>query len=71
MIKETEDLDLSSHRVRPVVELTAPQRKISLEQTHRTYRLPGIDDAFPDKTKSNRETLKATQTGASKLQPNL
>ena len=39
-IKETEDLDLSSHPVRPVVELTTPQRKATLEQTEQTDRLP-------------------------------
>ena len=34
IIKETEDLDLSSFPVRPVVELTTPQRNATLEQTH-------------------------------------
>ena len=67
-IKETEDLDLSSHSVRPVVELTTPQRNVTLEQTKQTDRLPGIDDR-KDKTKSNREMLKATQMGMSRLQP--
>ena len=54
IIKETEDLDL--------VELTTPQRNATLEQTQQTDRLHGIDDR-KDKTKSNREMLKATQTG--------
>ena len=40
IIKETEDLDLSSHPVRPVVELTTPQRNATLEQTQQTDRLP-------------------------------
>ena len=70
IIKETEDLDLSSHPVRPVVELTIPQRNVTLEQTQRTDRLPGIDDR-KDKTKSNREMLTATQMVMSKLQPKL
>ena len=35
-VKETEGLDLSSHPVRPVVELTTPQRNVTLEQTQRT-----------------------------------
>ena len=68
--RETEDLDLSSHPLRPLVELTTPQRNVTLEQTQQTDRLPGIDDR-KDKTKSNREMLKATQMGISKLQPKL
>ena len=68
LIKETEDLDLSTHPVRPVVELITPRRKVTLEQTQRTDRLPGIDGQ-KDKNKSNREMLKATQMGISKLQP--
>ena len=68
MIRETEDLDLSSHPVRPVVELTTPQRNVTLEQTQLTDRLLGIDDR-KDKTQSNWEMLEATQMGMSKLQP--
>ena len=70
VIKETEDLDLSFHPVRPLVELTTPQRNATLEQTQQTDRLPGIDDR-KDKTKSNREMLKATQMEMRKLQPKL
>ena len=70
LIKETEALDLSSHPVRPVVALTTPQRKITLEQTQQTDRFPGIEYR-KDKTKSNREMFKATQMGMSKLQPKL
>ena len=70
IIKDTEDLDLSSHPVRLVVELTTPQIIVTLEQTQRTDNLPGIDDR-KDKTKSNREMRKATQMGMSKLQPKL
>ena len=70
IIKETEDLDLSTHPVRPVVELTVPKRNGTLEQTQRTDRLPGIDDR-KDKTKPNSDMLKATQMGMSKLQPKL
>ena len=44
IIKKTEDLDLSTHPVRPVVKLGIPQRNVTLEQTTRTDRLPGIDD---------------------------
>ena len=40
---EETDLDQSSHPVRPVVELTTPQRNITLEQMHLTDRLLGID----------------------------
>ena len=58
IIKETEDLDLSSHPVRPVVELTTPQKKkVTLEQTQQTDRLPGIDDR-KDKTKSKKKMLR-------------
>ena len=70
IIKKTEDVDLSSHPKRPVVELTTSQRNVSLEQTQQTDRLPVIDDR-KDKTKSNRERRKATQMGMSKLQPKL
>ena len=69
-IKETEDLDLSSHPVRAVVELTTPQKNVTLEQTQQTDRLRGIDDRRY-KTKSSREMIKATQMGMSKLQPKL
>ena len=68
IIKETEYLDLSSHPVRHVIELTTPQRNVTLERTQRTDRLPGIDDR-KDKTKLNNEILKATEMGISKLQP--
>ena len=67
-MKESDDPELSSHPVRPVVEQTAPQRNVTLEQTQQIDRLPVIDDR-KDKTKSNRETLKGTQMGVSKLQP--
>ena len=70
LIEETEDLDLSSHPVRPVVELTTPQRNATLEQTLQTDRLPGIDDR-KDKTKSSGEMLEATQMVMSKLQPKI
>ena len=69
-IKETEGQDLSFHPVRPVVELTTPQRIVTLEQTQRIEHLPGKDD-WKDKTKSNRQMLTATQMGTSKLQPKL
>ena len=70
IVKETEDPDLSAHRVRPVVELTTQQRNVSLAQTQRTDRLPGIHNQ-KDKTNPNRETLIATRMGLSKLQPKL
>ena len=59
IIKETEDLDLSSHPVTHVAEQTTPERNATLEQMHRTDRLPGIDGR-KDKTKPNREMLKTT-----------
>ena len=65
----TEDLDLSSHPVRHMVEITTPQRNTILEQTQQTDRLHGIDDR-EDRTKVNRTMLKMIQTGTSKLQPN-
>ena len=70
IFRETEDLQLSSHTVRPVVELSTPQRNVTLEQTQQTDRLPGIDER-KDKTKSNREMRKATQMGMSMLQAKL
>ena len=69
-IKATEDLYLSSHPVRHVVELTTPQRNVNFEQTQRTDRLSGRDDR-KDNTKSYREMTKATQVGMSKPQPKL
>ena len=70
IIRETEGLDLSSHPVRPVVELITPQRNVTSEQMQLTDRLLGIQGR-KDKTKSNREMLKATQMGLLKLQPKL
>ena len=70
IIKETEDLDLSSRPVRHVVEPTTPQTNATLEQTQQIDRLPGIDDQ-KDKTKSSKEMHKATQMGMSKLKPKL
>ena len=70
LIRKTEDLDLSSHPVRPVVKLTTPQRNVTLEPTQPRDRLPGIDNQ-KDKTKSNREMLKASQMGMFKLQAKL
>ena len=69
-ISKREDLDLSSHPAIPVVELTTPQRNVTSEPRQRTKRLPGVHDR-KDKTKSNREMLKATQMGMFKLQPKL
>ena len=68
LIKKTENPDLSTHLVRPVVKLTTPQRNFTLEQPQRTDRLPGVNDR-KNKTKSNREMLKANQNGMFKLQP--
>ena len=63
-------LDPFSHPVRHVAERTTPQRDATLEQTQQTDRRPGIDGR-KDKTKPNRELLKITRMGMSKLQPNL
>ena len=70
IIKETEDLDLSSHSVRHVVEPITPQRNATLEQTQQIDHLPGIDDQKA-KTKTSKEMHKTTQMGMSKLQPKL
>ena len=70
IIKETENLDLSFRPVRHVAEQTTPQRDATLEQMQQTDRLPGIERRR-DKTKPNREILKITRMGTSKLQPNL
>ena len=70
IIRKTEDLDLSSQPVSPVVELTTPQGNVTLEQTQRTDRLPGID-GWKEKTKSGKEMHIATPMGMSKLQPKL
>ena len=70
LIKKTEDLDLSTQTVIPVVKLPTPQRNVILEQTQRTDRILVTDDR-KEKTMSNREMLKTTQMGMSKLQPKL
>ena len=70
IIKETENLDLSSHPVRHVAEPTTPRRDATLEQTQRTDRHLEINGR-KDKTKLNRELLKITQMEVSRLQPNL
>ena len=70
IIKETGKPDLFSRPVRHVAERTTPQRDATLEQTQRTDRLHEIDGR-KDKTKLNRELLKITRMGMSKLQPNL
>ena len=59
IIKKTENLHLSAHLLRPVANLTTPQRNVTLEQTQLLDRLLGIDGR-KDKTKSSREMLKAT-----------
>ena len=53
-IKKTEDPDLSTHPVRPVVKLNPPQRNVTLEQTQRTDRFSGTDDS-KDRIRSNKE----------------
>ena len=70
IIRETEDLDLSSQPLKHVVELTTPQKNAILEQTQQTDHPYGVDNR-KDRTKVNRIMLKATQMGMSKLQPKL
>ena len=70
IIKKTENLDLSTHPVRPVVKPTIPQRYYTTEQTQRTDRVPGTDNR-KDRIKSNKEMPKRTQIGMFKLQPKL
>ena len=41
--KNTKHLNLSTHPVRPVGNLTIPQRNVTLEQTQLIDRLPGTD----------------------------
>ena len=70
IIKETEDLDLSTHLVTHVVELITPQRNVTLERTQRADHFPAIDDR-KDKANLNREMLKATHMGIFRLPPKL
>ena len=70
IIREIEDLDLSSHPVRHVVELATPQGNATLEQMQQIDRLHEKDDQ-KNRTKVNRIMLKATQAAMSKLQPKL
>ena len=59
IIRETENLRLSTHLLRPVVELTTQQRNVTVQLTQRTDRLPGLNDR-KDKTNPNREMLNAS-----------
>ena len=67
-IKKTENSDLSTHSVRPVVKLTIPRRNVIWEQTQLMDRLPG-KDGRKDRIGSNKEKFKAIQIGIFKLQP--
>ena len=69
-IKKTEDLDLSTHPVRPVVKPAIPQKNVILEQMQRLDRLPGTDDR-KDRIRSQKEMPKTMKMGIFKLQPTL
>ena len=69
IIKETEDLDLSSDPVRHVVEPTTPQRNATLEQTQQIDRYPGIDDQ-KDKTNPAKKCTKQHRWECSSCSPN-
>ena len=69
IIKKSEALDHFTHAVRPVVKVTIPQKSVALEQTQLIERL--LSDDRKDKTRSNREMLKAIQMGMFELQPKL
>ena len=56
----TENQELSSHPVRPVVKATIPQRNATLEQTQLIYRLPETDER-KDRLRSHKTTLKTIQ----------
>ena len=66
--QKTENLDLSTHPMRPVVKLTLPQRNVILEQTQLIDRLPGTDGRM-DRIRSNKEMPKTIEMGMFKLQP--
>ena len=59
-IKKTENPDLSTYFVRPVVKLTIPQRNVTLEQTQLIDRLPGTD-GWKGRIRSSKEMLKTIQ----------
>ena len=59
IIRKTEDLDLSTHPVRPVAKLTISQRIVTSEQTQRT-------DGFPEQT-TGRAKSSPTETGLEQL----
>ena len=69
LFKETEDLDLSSHPLRHVVEPTTPQRNVTLEQTQLTDRLPGLDDR-KNKANPNRKCSKQLRWECPSCSPN-
>ena len=70
IIKKTGNPDLSTHQVRPVVKLTIPQKKVTLEQTQLIDRLPGTEGR-KDRISFNRQLSKTIQMGMFKLQFNL
>ena len=56
-IKKTENQDLSTHPVRPVLKLTIPQRSVTLEPTQLMNRLPATD-ARKERIRSNKKCPK-------------
>ena len=58
--KKTENQDMFTHPVRPVVKLTNPQRNVTSEQLQLIDRLHGTDDRN-DRIRSNEEMLKTVQ----------
>ena len=70
IFQKTENLDLSTHPVRPVVKLNIPQRNITLGQTQLIDCLSGTDGRM-DRISSNKEVPKIIQMGKFKLQPKL
>ena len=69
-IKQSENQDLSTHLVRPVVKLTIPRRNVTFEQTQLIDRLPGTNGR-KEKIRSNKERPKTIQMQILKLQPKL
>ena len=64
----TENLDLSTHLVRILVEMTLSQRNATLEQMQLIDRLAGIDGRM-DRIRSNKEMLRTIQMWTFELHP--
>ena len=68
--EKTENQELSSHPVTPVVKPSNPQRNVILEPMQPIHRLPGTENR-KHRIRSNKEAITKIQKKVLKLQPDL